>query len=213
MKNAPGCFAAASVFAHDSEVCRKCQVFDGCAAESLKTLEAIKSLVNVSDLLRRHDAAKRSARQHNTVVAEGSGEVPNAASPISKPVTRVTKVERVTYAVPVEHELILASLPVKPQDQARRMCAEGLIDKIKEGLLEGRNALSESKPRFLCLAVDRLLAGGFSKRDLRESFQNELGWGESTASSHVSITLPIFVGFGIAQEISGQFVVAPDLRA
>lgn len=212
--NKPGCFAAASVFAHDSEICKKCQVFEDCSAESFKTLEAIKSLVNVSDLMKRHDAAKRAARHCVTGNAETPAEASNAAAPqIDRPVTRVTKVERVSYAVPVEHELVIAKLPVKPQKQARSLCAEGLIDKIKEGLQEGRNALSESKPRFLSVAVDRLLAGGFSKRDLRESFERELGWGESTASSHVSITLPIFVGFGIAQEISGQFVVAPDLRA
>lgn len=221
----PGCFAAASVFAHDSSVCQGCQVFQACSAESLKTLEAIKSLVNVSDLLKRHDVARKLAGLAKTTpqgwtrTEEGGllpppgyvvqAEVTQPPPVIDQPVERKTQVDKVMYAITHEQEAILATMPVKPQEQARRLCSANLIDKVKAELQEGRNALSESKPRFIAVAVDRLIAGGFSRSDLKAFYVQEFGWGESTASSHVSIVCPILTAFSIAQEINGRLVLSP----
>jgi hypothetical protein len=211
MKNAPGCFAAASVFAHDSEICKACHAYVDCSKESLKTLEAIKGLVNVSDLLKRHDAARRATRKPSEPKVEDGGD--KASAPISEPVERNTPVERVTYQVSQEYEAVLSGMKIKPAEEARKLCNQGLIDKIKEELLAGRNALSNSRPRFVSVALDGLLAGGFDKRELKELFLSKTSMGDSAAASHVSIVLPILFGFGIAQENSGRIILSPKLVA
>ena len=226
MKDVPGCFSAASVFAHDSNVCKACQVFEECSQASLKTLEAIKGIINVSDLLKRHEAAlrlKRQSEKPQPILAKvavskaedvkvDSGVIPKP-EPITKPVIRVTPVEKVSFGIPVEHELILATLPTKPRNRARILCSNGLIEKIKEGLHEGRNALAGCKPQCVSIAIDGLVAGGYSRGELKELFLNGTDMNHNTAASRVSSTLPILFGFGIAQEIGGRIVAAPNLVA
>lgn len=63
MNNFPGCFSAASVFLHDSEVCRECMAFSPCADASFKVLEAIKGRVDVTELLKKHEAAHKASDQ------------------------------------------------------------------------------------------------------------------------------------------------------
>ena len=200
---APACFAAASVFSHDSNVCRGCPHFDDCAAASLRTLEAIKGAINVEDLIRRHQKAKRATAKAVEPTIE-----PAQKSLLAK-VERKTQVVKVQFDVDKKEGDVIATLPVKPQEVAIRLCKEGKLREIREGLDENRNALAETGPRFLRVAVDQLLAGGFTRSELREALKAELGWGDTTASSHVSMVLPLFKAFKIAQEVEGRIVLIP----
>lgn len=200
---APACFAAASVFSHDSNVCRGCPHFAECADASLRTLEAIKGVINVEDLIRRHEKAKRAT----TKAVEPSIEP--ATKPLPAKVERKTQVVKVQFEVDQKDGDVIATLSVKPQEIAIRLCKEGKLRDIRKGLDQNRNALAETGPQFLRVAVDRLLAGGFTRSELREAFKAELGWGETTASSHVSMTLPLFKAFKIAQEVEGRIVLIP----
>jgi hypothetical protein len=218
MKNTPGCFGAASVFAHDSNICRVCKSFDACAVESINTLEQIKGLVNVADLLKRHEVARKAVGLSvtSTVAPEISGKVPTIPEKtpvIVEPVERKTQVENVTFDLCADTTLTLDSLSVKSKAAATQLCKHGLIDKIKAGVQEGRNALTVSKPNYITVAIDSLLSSGFSRSGLRAQYVEKLGWGEATASSHVSIICPILTAFGIAQESNGQFVAAPACAA
>lgn len=215
MNNMPGCFGAASVFSHDSEICQKCQAFSSCSEESVRTLEAIKGLVNVADLLKRHEAVRAKKRRSVAAVSDTGDEnhtnVAIKPAPIHKPVARTTPVEKVDFGVPVEHEAIIAKLSKKSGECATKLCRHGLIDRIKEDLQAGRNTLSAREPNFIRIAIDGLNAGGFDRRELKAMFIEGSSMGESAAASHVSIALPILFGFGFAQENNGRIVVAPDL--
>lgn len=205
MDNVPGCYGAASVFARDSEVCQKCQVFDGCSQESLRTLEAIKGLVNVSDLLRRHDAARKGL----TIATKTTVGAQSIDPTITVPVERKVPIEKVMFMVSHEQEEILLTIGVKPKEHARRLCELGFIDSIKSELQAGRNAFAQSKPRFIAVAIDMLIAGGFSKSELQREFLNVFNWSKGTASAHVSIICPILTAFNIAQAIDGRLVASP----
>lgn len=202
---APACFAAASVFSHDSDVCRGCAQFDLCADASLRTLEAIKGIINVNDLIRRHEKARRATVK--AVEPQLEAAVPQ--KPLPTQVERKAQVVKVQFEVDESEGDVIATLPVKPQEIAIRLCKEGKLHEIRRGVAENRNALAETGPAFLRVAVDRLLAGGFTRSELREALKSELGWGDSTASSHVSMTLPLFKAFKIAQEIEGRIVLVP----
>jgi hypothetical protein len=210
--NAPACFAAASVFSHDSEICQQCCAFEQCASASLETLEAIKGIVNVQDLLKRHAVARKVAQgamkqADEKLKAEMSPG--NIKQPLMKPVERKTRVVQVRFEISADEEHVIAMLPVKPQKVALSLCKTGMLERIKKGVAEGHNALVETGPEWLRVALSSLLAGGFSKSELRESLQSELGWTEGTAASHVSMASVLILAFGIGQPKDGRIVLSP----
>lgn len=207
-----GCFASATIFSRDSEVCRNCEWFNPCSEESIKTLQALKTMIDVSDLAKRHDAARKRER----IAAEREGEVsvgfvkrPVSKERFSQPLERKTKVEKVTFELDEDEIRIIESLPSKAKPFAERLCSSDMISQIKLELSNGRNALDNKKPEFLRVAIDALLDNGFSKSELRQRFVDEFEWREASAQSHVSFTVPILVGFGIAQEVDGRFKAVP----
>lgn len=210
--NAPGCFAAASVFSHDSEICRRCCAYDACAAASLETLQAIRGVIDVSDLLKRHEKAKRAARQAIRAADEkASAELPpgNAQPPLPGAAERKTEVVKVQFETSADEERVIATLPVKARPIALSFCKSGMLNRIKKELREGRNALAETGPGWLRVAIDRLLAGGFVRSELREAMRQELGWEDSSAGPHTSMTVAMFLAFGIIQETEGRLVLVP----
>ncbi|PLC44478.1 hypothetical protein C0Q88_07305 [Ralstonia pickettii] len=224
---APACFAAASVFSHDSIVCQACASFGECSSASVKTLEAIRQTINVEDLLRRHENARRRLAKQpaapqvqaaepklepaQAVEAQDDEVVPaRPAKPALPPqVERKTKVEKVALVVTATDEEILRQLPVKAREHAERFCRAGLIDAMRKDLQAGRNTFAQSKPEFMRVICDRLIAGGASKSDLRASLMQQLNWSEGTASSHVSMAVPILLRFNIATESAGNIVLVP----
>lgn len=214
--NAPGCFSAASVFAQDSEVCRRCGVFDACSDASMKTLKAIRDIVNIEDLMKRHVRAKLEAQ---TALKEAdqkaAAELPpgNLEQPLSQPVQRKTQVVQIKFEASADEQSIIALLPVKPQVIALSLCKTGMLTRIRSELAAGRNALALSGPGFIRVALTLLLAGGFVKSELNAALQSELKWAEGTASSHVSIVCALLKAFSVAEEIEGRFILTPTLSA
>jgi hypothetical protein len=62
-------------------------------------------------------------------------------------------------------------------------------------------------PRFVKDAFGLLLAAGYNKRQLKETFKVNYGWSEATAASHVGMVTSLFTGLGIA-DVEGQDVKA-----
>lgn len=210
--NAPGCFAAASVFSHDSEVCRQCCVYDACAIASLKTLQAIRGIINVSDLLKRHERAKKAARQVIQAADEkaaASAPPGNNQPPLPGAAERKTEIVKVKFVISEDEERVIATLPVKVRPIALSFCKSGMLNRIKKELRDGRNALVETGPGWLRVAIDRLLAGGVVRSELREAMRRELGWEDSAAGPHTSMAIAFFLAFGVAQEIEGRLVLVP----
>lgn len=210
--NAPGCFAAASIFSHDSAICRQCCAFDACAAASLETLASIRSIIDVSDLLKRHERAKKAARQMIQAADEkAAAELPpgNNQPPLPGAAERKTEVVKVKFDTSADEERVIGTLPVKVRPIALSLCKTGMLTRIKKGLSEGRNALAETGPGWLRVAIDRLLAGGVVRSELREAMRQELGWEDSAAGPHTSMAVAFFLAFGVAQEIEGRLVLVP----
>ncbi|WKZ86249.1 hypothetical protein N5B55_04685 [Ralstonia pickettii] len=222
---APACFAAASVFSHDSIVCRACASFGECSSASVKTLEAIRQTINVEDLLRRHENARRRLAKQPVAQAQepkleaaqatpdDEDEVVPAMQPakpvLPAPVERKTKVEKVALEVTATDEEILRGLPVKAREHAERFCRAGLIDAMRKDLQAGRNTFAQSKPEFMRVVCDCLIAGGASRSALRAALMQRLSWSEGTASSHVSMAVPILLRFNIAVEKDGALTLIP----
>lgn len=210
--NAPGCFAAASVFSHDSDVCRQCCAYDACAVAALETLQAIRGVINVSDLLKRHEKAKRVARQVIQAADEkAAAELPPGKTqpPLPGVIERKTEVVKIKFETSADEESVIATLPVKARPIALTFCKTGMLTRIKKDLRDGRNALAETGPGWLRVAIDRLLAGGFVRSELREAMKNELGWEDSSAGPHTSMAVAMLVAFGIIQETEGRLVLVP----
>ena len=211
--NAPGCFAAASVFSHDSEVCRNCCAFDACAAAALETLQAIRSIVNVDDLLKRHARAKKISRDAiQAADAEVAASQPpdNNQPPLPQTVERKTQVASVTFETSADEEQIIATLSSSNSKKlAIALCKTGAIQRIKKGVQEGRVALSDKSPSYLRVALTTLISSGFTKSELCEVYMRELGLAEGSARSHVSFLYPVLAAFGVGQEIEGRLVATP----
>lgn len=211
--DAPGCFASASIYANDSSVCQRCVAYDACSAASLETLEAIKGIVNIDDFMKRHHKARSAAQ----VAMKESDEVEAAALPPGnvpqptpeRPVERKTKVVQVTFEVSEDEQSIIAKLNKKPGVEAVRLCSSGMIPEIRKCITDKRNPFTE-KPRFLRVAFDLLLSGGFSRHELRDALVSQLSWEPSSAVSHVAIATDLLLAFGFIQENAGRFVFAPE---
>lgn len=214
--NAPACFGAATVFSHDSDICRQCVAFNACADAAIDTLNAIRQIINIDDLLSRHNKAKKAAHQAiQRADQEREAAMPpgNITPPLSdKPVERRTPTVPVTIEVSSDNESILARLPVKPREIAIRLCKKGDLDQLRDDIAHGRNTFAQSGPGFLRVAIDMLLSGGFAKSELRKRLQEQLGWSEGTAMSHVGIACALLLAFKFAQESSGRFVLVPVIE-
>lgn len=208
---APGCFAAASVFSHDSEVCRGCVAFRECASASFETLAQIRNVIDVSDLLKRHDKAKKASRKVISEIDEANAAAlppGNKMLLLTGTVERKTEVVKVTFDVSEDDESVIATLPVKARPVAVMFCKTGMLGRVKKCLQEGRNALVETGPGWLRVAIDLLLSGGFVRSELREAMRRELSWEDSSAGPHTSMAVALLVGFGIANEMEGRLVLA-----
>lgn len=209
-QHTPACFAAASVFSHDSEVCKSCDTFNECSTASMITLEKIRGIVNVEDIMRRHAKAKKVAQ---AALVEGDKNALRDLPPgngekkfVETPVKRETKVTSVPFVLSKGEEDIIATLPVKPRKLAVSLCKAGFIEKIKRDLKSGVNTFDTAGPAFIRVALSSLLAGGFTKRALRDRYMVELSHAEDTAASHVSIVCSLVMAFGIAQENEGRII-------
>ena len=221
--NAPGCFAAPSVFSHDSQVCGSCPAFDSCAAACVETLKALREQINVEDILAKHRLAKASTIERAKPEAETpkfdvAKFLPSVKKPESKVERKVEKAPRVSQKVPVHHQTVVDGiLSKKPRELAAKWCKHGMIDKMRQDLAAGTNPFAaQARQNFESVTCDLLLNGGLTKQSLKKAFMSSLGakepWDERTAASHVNIILPALVAFDIAIETPEGFALNPRLR-
>lgn len=214
-QSAPGCFGAASVFSHDSNVCKACPAFEECAKRSLQRLEDIKGIVNVSDLLMKHARAQKGAAAVRLARREQALEQSNApmvTKPAPKqPVERKTTVAKVTFEIDEDEQAVIARIGnKKAQAQAIVLCKSNLIQIARQELSAGRNPFADTGPRFIAVACDLLIGGGFTKQALKQALMDRLEWTDGTASSHVSIVCALFDAFSIIKASGEGYVFSPD---
>lgn len=201
--NGPACFAAASCFAYDSEVCKSCTLYVECGKASMQTLERLQEVINVKDIIKRHEKARLSCIKKladEDALARAERKPGNIERDVPKGIERETPIENVQFDLTAEQSKLIEKLPVKAQSFAVTLCKSGMIDQIKNDLAQNKNALQDKGPRWIALAIDMLLKGGFKRSELKQALITGMTWGDSTAGSHTSLVVKIFLIFNIAVE-------------
>ena len=211
---APACFGSISCFSYDSEHCKHCPAYQACAVETQKTLESIKATINVDDLMRKHKKAKEKMQGKRDVERAKIETPASKPEPYGQPklpdiVVRATKTEKVTFEITEQDNEIILKLPVKAQTFACTLIKSGMVNDVKQGLKDGRNAIDGKKPMWFSKSVGLLAQGGFTRAELREHLMSELSWGENSAGPHVSLAIAILTGFNLAKDDSGRIVALP----
>lgn len=223
--NAPGCYAAPSVFSHDSQVCQSCPAFDACAAACVRTLQALRETINVEDILARHRRAKSATIERADPDAQQKPAKPDFSKflpSVKKPAQKVERtVHREVAAAQNIEEATAKIIDAIPQKNARELATKwaknGIIEHIRTELAQGRNPFASQARLDHCqVACDMLLGGTFTRAALKKAFMTRLGakkpWDEGTASSHVNIGMPALIAFDIAIETPEGFALNPRLR-
>ena len=210
---APGCFASPSVFSIDSKVCNACMAFEACRIAAHATLESIRGTINVADILARHAKARLKVITEAAALEASRLNLPKPVEqpkPIRKAVKRNTPQEIVIFDVSQEHERIISGMAIKTGELARQQIKQNRLDDIRPSLRKGINPYAQSGPKFLRLACDLLLRGGFTRSSLNKAMVVEFGWQQTTAGPHVAQVCGLFGGFGITQEINNNFTQMPE---
>jgi len=220
--SAPGCYAAPSVFSHDSQVCQACPAFDACSVACMQTLQALRDKINIEDILAKHRMAKsvtieRAKPQDDPPKIDMSKFLPSIKKPQEKVERKVEREPRAEHAVPEHHKAIVDGiLSKKPRELATKWCKHGMVEKMKTDLAAGTNPFaSQARQNFESVTCDLLLKGTLTKQTLKKAFMANLGskepWDERTAASHVNIILPALVAFDIAIETAEGVSLHPSL--
>jgi len=225
---APGCYGAASVFGSDSTVCQACVAFESCGATSVRTLEMIQSVVNVKDLLAKHErsrqiaiaraAAGRPPTAQKVKLFANAPVIPTQAErPVCQPalpakVERRTAVERVKFEISEEHQAIIASIRnIKAREVATSLCENNKITECVRDLPNSINPFNQGGPHYVRITCDMLLHGGYTQARLKSRLISERGMTEGGASSHASLICAIFVKFGLIVGKDGEYTLNPAL--
>lgn len=211
--NNPGCFGAATTYAMDAAFCQKCHAFEACGKEAMQTLERIKNVVRIDDLVKRHRAAREKAIQEmiarDRLVIAAAPPGPIATPTPTKPVARVTPLEKVEFEVSEKHSRAIAKMPVKAQSFAMMLCKRGLVQMMRRDMVNKKT--TPGIPKWLAIAMQMLNEEGFTRASLKTRLVSELGWTDSTAASHISIATALLIGFEIAMEAGDRFQLSPTI--
>lgn len=220
--DAPACFAAASVFSHESATCNRCPAFANCSEAAFETLQRIKDTVNVSDLLRRHKQARAATGglpEPTEQVSEPRSSTPDeqVAQPVvaAPPMARQTKVTYTAIPFTCYEQELVDRANKNAQRLAKTLWAVGLTAAlVRTELLKGVNPCDSSAPQYFSVLCDLLIHGSVTQRMLREELEkrggkNGGGQSSSTAVSCASVLFAFVKLFGIAQEEAGALVLTP----
>lgn len=205
---APACYGSPSIFAYDSKCCRGCFAFEPCSQESFLTLDKIKGLVNVEDLLKHHAKARAHAQARLRLedAAKAAARPPgNIPQPLLA-VERKTKVLKVEFAVPKHLEAIVAKLSDDARVMTVNLFKSGQLDHIKSELSAGRNPHATTGPGWLRVSLSMILDGGFTKRSLAERLMADLKQTKQTAASYATNIWQVMVIAGLVKATEGGFV-------
>jgi hypothetical protein len=141
------------------------------------------------------------------VEAGETDDLPTPTAQQAESSTRKTPARKVKYVLSSDQKAICEGLPKKAgkvlDTLIRNGKLEGMLDLPKRGI----NPFRDDSPNWLEVAFDALIAGGFSKRELKELLMLRLQWGETTAFPHVTKTVAILTAVGVIQERDGRFVL------
>jgi len=193
-----GCYGALSVFQHGSPTCGRCANFVACGEAVRETLTLVGAQVDASDF---------ALEYRNGAIKAGEMPEPPPAEQQSPLVERKTPARKVKYVLSEEQQVICEGLPKKAARVLDTLIRNGKLEAMQEAPKKGMNPFRDAAPNWLEVAYDALLAGGFSKKELKELLMTKLQWGETTAFPHVTKTVAILTSIGVIEERGGRFVL------
>lgn len=203
-KSKPRCFGLPSSYHQGTKTCRGCPERTECESVSYDRLHGLKSSgFDAGDdvLARFQDRSLAGFRPHRQIEIHLT----------VKPPTRQVKAEKYENALTQEDITALQSVPYTVAEKVQRMMSSNQDRIARAALKEGRNPFPIDGSRHLHVACDALLQGGFTKRGLRQRFMDQLGWGENTAFSHVSLVVSMFLLFKFVKQENDNFVLHPSI--
>lgn len=189
----PGCFGSAVSFDADDDICKECAMFRPCMDKAGETLMEIRKHINIDKAIEQHNMGVIKAGAKPVAISY-KGET-RPATTKARPLSR--RVEELDEEALKVLERITSK---KPREQAERLLKRGLSGRyMRKVMREGFNPFYDGKPRFMQIACDFLIKGGYAKSELAGAFQ-EVGMSKTTAYSHVAIATAILIGMEAAIE-------------
>lgn len=180
----PGCFGSPTAYNPELPDCQTCEFVDLCGLEAAKARDRLLRDLGLSEeVLATRTVSKPKPAPKRPPVAGPSKPVEKKAEPAA-PIPGVSK---------------------KGGELVRAIQRE--VSDLGALLRAGENPFVNRTPRYMGVVCDMLLAGGFTKRELRLAFIDRLGWSDGTASAHVSIVVSALPAIGAVVERGGRFVI------
>lgn len=191
----PRCFGLPSVFHRDTPTCAKCPVMTECEKAALAKALALAPYVQIGDVVMR-------------LRNRGESTTPAAVDTQLTVVQRTTREEKLRLALTEGDRAVIAKMPVKVREKAEYIMRAGKDVEARESLSRGVNPFPLDGSRYLHVACDLLIKGGFTRAELRDAYMERLGWSRATAASEVSTVVNIFPALKFAKEVHRRFVKA-----
>lgn len=103
---------------------------------------------------------------------------------------------------------MVASMPVAIAGRLEILLLAGFDQSARSRFAIRENPFSTSGAKHIRLTGDLLIAGGFTKMELRQAFQERFGWGKNTAFVEVARTLALLRGLSLITESGGYIALA-----
>lgn len=194
-----GCYGAPSVYQASGITCKSCSNYALCGSAVLETIGHVQAQVDASDYVIAHRNEMIEAGETEALPLPEERQVPI--------VERKAPVRKVKYVLTGEQRAICDALPKKAAKVLDTMIRNGKLEAMLTLPKKGINPFRGGTPNWMEVAFDELLAGGFSKKGLKESLMTRLQWGETTAFPHVTKVVAILTALGVIREDAGRFVL------
>lgn len=198
-----GCFGSAVLYRPSEPTCKTCSDCPQCAQTSRDNLTHLQQRVDVSDVI----VARR-----NALVAIGVIETDRVkpVALVKAEFVRRHEARKEKHTLTETEKATCAALPKNAAKILDALIRHDRVVAMKILPLRGENPFRDGTPRWLEVTFDALIAGGFSKLELKESLMHKLEWVETSAYPHVSKAIAILSAINVIQERAGRFVLIAE---
>lgn len=172
----PGCFSSPLCYGDQTLPCTRCPFRAECGPAAEAVAHQLRQTYRIEDAFGA--ARKPKVGIGRTAIASATtANSPHRA--LLRPVTRRSELE--------------ISL------ERRGIC-------LKQALADRVNPFESQPPRHMRVIFGLLLAGGFTRAEVKQSLMTDLGWSEASAASNASAAIAAMLDLGAAQDEGGRLV-------
>lgn len=177
----------------------RCTNNDACASAVLGNLPIIGAQVDASDFAVAHRNDMVEAGIPDPITVPGEPQTPV--------IERKAPSRKVKYVLTEGQRQLCDALPKKAAKVLDTLIRNGKLEAMLALPKRGMNPFRGGTPNWMEVAFDALLAGGFSKKELKELLMSRLEWGETTAFPHVTKVVAILTAINVIREEAGRYVL------